>query len=280
MSTEKLLSRGLIEYLHTFDIVMLSETRLQVIDKDHWTQYKVFFHPASRSDRAGEGMMLCIRYRKEYHILPYCTKQGSLWAKLQFREGGPPLIIGTTYIPPTGSPLLRAWSLSDRISELQKTLGKAKDEGFTFLGGDLNSRVGPLSPMASGGDTVVNAHGRRLLRVAHKLGVYICTGRVPGDIPAGVSCHGTSRSAATLLDHLIVSPNLLPHLQHSGFYTIMHVAIFEYPSILVIFPPLPSPRTFLISSNLNLALPTWNVRGPPLAVTSPFPRSSFPRSFG
>jgi hypothetical protein len=58
MSTEKLLSRVLIKYLHTSDIVMLGETTLQVLDNDLWTPFKVFFHPASRSGRAGEGMLL------------------------------------------------------------------------------------------------------------------------------------------------------------------------------------------------------------------------------
>ena len=62
----------------------------------------------------------------------------------------------------------------------------------------------------------MNSHGRKLLRVAENLGVYLCTGRVIGDIPAKISYHGTSRSAATRLDHIIVSPNLLSHLQHSG----------------------------------------------------------------
>jgi exonuclease III len=194
---------------------MLSETRRQIIEKDLWSPFKLFFHPASHSGRAGEGLLLGIRYSKEYHILPYCTKQGSLWAKIQFKGGGLPLIIGTTYIPPSGSPLLSSLSLATRMKEIQKTLGKAKVEGYAFLGGDLNSRVGPLPPMAPGGDPNVNPHGRQLLRAVHKLGVYICTGRVMGDIPAGVSYHGTRRSAATRLDHIIVSPNLIPHLQDS-----------------------------------------------------------------
>eukprot|EP00884_Botryococcus_braunii_P003374 jgi/Botrbrau1/13037/Bobra.0389s0027.1 len=193
---------------------MLSETRRQIIERDLWAPFKLFFHPASHSGRAGEGLLLGIRYSNEYHILPYCTKQGSLWAKIQFKGGGLPLIIGTTYIPPSGSPLLSSLSLSNRMKEIQKTLGKAKVEGYAFLGGDLNSRVGPLPPMAPGGDPKVNPHGRQ--RAVHKLGVYICTGRVRGDIPAGVSYHGARRSAATRLDHIIVSPNLIPHLEDSG----------------------------------------------------------------
>jgi hypothetical protein len=36
-----------------------------------------------------------------------------------------------------------------------------------------------------------------------------------GDIPAGVSYHGTRRSAATRLDHIIVSANRIPHLKDS-----------------------------------------------------------------
>ena len=89
------------------------------------------------------------------------------------------------------------------MKEIQKTFGKAKIEGYAFLGGDLNSRVGPLSPMAPGGDPHVNPHGRQLLRVVKTLGAYICTGRVTGDIPAGVSYHGTCRTAPTRLDHII-----------------------------------------------------------------------------
>ena len=206
------MSRGLLEYLQSFDIIMLSETRRHVLDKDLWTQFKVFFHPASNLGRAGEGILLAIRYRPEYHIVPYSTKRGSLWAKVQFRGGGPPLIIGTTYIPPSGSPLLSSLSLNKRMNDIQATFGKALAEGFVFLGGDLNSRVGPLPPMTPGVDPQVNSHGRHLLRVVHKIGAYMCTGRVTGDIPARASFHGTRRSIATRLDHIIVSPSLLTHL--------------------------------------------------------------------
>jgi exonuclease III len=69
--------------------------------------------------------------------------------------------------------------------------------------------------MTPGGDPTVHPHGRQLLRAVQKLGVYICTGRAMGDIPAGVSYHGTRRSAATRLQHIIVSANLIPHLKDS-----------------------------------------------------------------
>ena len=143
LSIAKLMSRGLLEYLQSFDIIMLSETRRHVLDKDLWTQFKVFFHPASNLGRAGEGILLAIRYRPEYHIVPYSTKRGSLWAKVQFRGGGPPLIIGTTYIPPSGSPLLSSLSLNKRMNDIQATFGKALAEGFVFLGGDLILELAP-----------------------------------------------------------------------------------------------------------------------------------------
>ena len=215
MPAHKLLSRGLLEYLREFDIIMLSETRRQFIDLDMWVGFKVSFHPASEQSKAGEGLFLAVKRSPYYHILPYSTKDTSLWAKLQFQCGGPPLIVGTTYIPPSGSPLLSRVPLHTRLSHLKGIFCQAIGEGHVLLGGDFNARVGIQVPMVPGTDSCINSHGKALNKAITAVGGYLCTGRVKGDIPAVCTFHARGRSVSTRLDHIIVSPSLLPQLHET-----------------------------------------------------------------
>jgi len=104
MPAHKLLSRGLLEYLREFDIIMLSETRRNLLDLDMWVGFKVFFHPASEQNKAGEGLFLAVKRSPHYHILPYSTKGTSLWAKLQFQRGGTSFDRGDELYPPVRVP--------------------------------------------------------------------------------------------------------------------------------------------------------------------------------
>jgi hypothetical protein len=47
------------------------------------------------------------------------------------------------------------------------------------------------------------------------VGGYLCTGRIKGDIPAAYTFHARGRSVLTRLDHIIVSPSLLPHVDET-----------------------------------------------------------------
>lgn len=198
-----------------FDVIMLSETRAHLLDIDMWAGFKVFFHPASEQSKAGEGLFLAVKRSSHYHILPYSTKGSSLWAKLQFQQGGRPLIVGTTYIPPTGSPLLSEVSLRTRLSHIKGIFQQALGEGHVLFGGDFNARVGVQVPMAPGVDRHRNSHGTAVNHAIADMGGFLCTGRIKGDVPAGYSFYASGRQVFTRLDHMIVSPSLLPHLEET-----------------------------------------------------------------
>ena len=215
MATHKLLSRGLLEYLRGFDVIMISETRRHLIDIDMWVGFKVFFHPASAYSKAGEGLFLAIKRSPHYHILPYSTQGTSLWAKLQFHQGGPPLIVGTCYIPPSGSPLLSEVPLRKRLSQIKDIFHRALGEGHVFLGGDFNARVGVQVPMTRGVDDRINTHGKALNKAIKEMGAYLCTGRIKGDAPAAYTFQASGRQIFTRLDHIIVSPSMIPYLEET-----------------------------------------------------------------
>ena len=49
---------GILDYLNTFDVVMLVETRVESIDKDFLLDYSIAHIPASKSGKAGQGILL------------------------------------------------------------------------------------------------------------------------------------------------------------------------------------------------------------------------------
>ena len=86
-------------------------------------------------------------------------------------------------------------------------------EGHVLLAGDMNARVAHLGEAACAQqrgcvDTVVNAHGRQLLRMCDSSGSLLCTGRAPGDECAPFSYKPTSRSPGSRIDHAVVSQSL------------------------------------------------------------------------
>jgi hypothetical protein len=66
--------------------------------------------------------------------------------------------------------------------------------------------------MAPGADAHTNSHGKALNKAIRSMGGFLCTGRIRGDVPAPCSFRARGGVVSTRLDHIIVSPSLLPHL--------------------------------------------------------------------
>ncbi len=58
----------IIEYLNTFAIVMLVETRLESVDKDFLVGYSIAHIPATKSGKAGQGILLGVKKSRHYHV--------------------------------------------------------------------------------------------------------------------------------------------------------------------------------------------------------------------
>ena len=212
ISDSKNALHDIIEYLNTFDIVMLVETRLTSIDKDFLLGYSVAHIPASDSGKAGQGILLGVRKSSHYHVQDWTSDDTSLWVKINLGQRVRPLFVGCTYIPPSGSPLLTGIFAVQRFENLQLQILAATALGNVICGGDFNARIGDRGNDAGSGhiargctDTGVNSYGSKLVELCRLSDCLLCTGIVIGDEGARPTYRATTRSRATRLDHVIVS---------------------------------------------------------------------------
>lgn len=201
-----------MQYLRSFDIILLTETRADSVADHMFPDHSIAFSPASQAGQAGEGMMIAARKSHAYHLQDWTSDDTSLWVKIIFPSGAAPLIIGTCYMPPQGSHNLRVEDVPSRFGKLATHFLAAQEEGLTLLAGDFNARVGhlelPVCAMQTGAaDSVVNAHGRQLINLCTSTGALLCTGWTPGDAGAPFSLrhHNGGRSR---IDHVLISPQL------------------------------------------------------------------------
>ena len=197
-----------LQYLDTFDIVLLSETRCLGLPAGFLPRHSVALVPATADGRAGEGLLVAVRRQLHVRVQDWASDDTSLWVKLSFAGRPVPLFVAACYLPTAGSPLLRHTSILDRLAALEDRLASACPAGHVLLAGDFNARVGTLPDCAGprgATDTVVNARGERLLQLAQRHDLMLCTGRAVGD-EAGVPTFGArANTRPSRLDHVLLS---------------------------------------------------------------------------
>jgi len=256
--------------LSQFDVILLTETRMDSWDESALPGYSVAFIPARQPGQAGEGFVVAVRRSPHYTVSDWGSSETTLWVRLQFLDGVR-LVVGACYIPPQGSAQLQGVDVDARMVRLTSDILAALDEGYVVLGGDFNARVGGCGEghLAAEGargctDSSVNGHGRKLLQLCNRTGMHLCTGRVPGDLLGDPTYHATCRSAATRLDHVLVSPSLLPYVcsssvlqdwggsDHLPIRLVMRIAIPLQPVEACSGRPIPQLR--------------WDIRAQPAYV--------------
>ena len=225
LTDSKAYLHDIYQQLSRFDIVLLTETRVDGLDSRALTGFSVALVPSSQPGQAGEGLLVAVKRSLHYTVMDWGSNNTSLWVKVQFQTG-PPLVVGVCYFPPQGSPQLREIDLDTRMTSLSSDFLAADKEGYVLLGGDFNARVGGCgesSPHALGvrgcTDTTVNGYGRKLLQFCNRTGAFLCTGRVEGDRDGAPTYRATSRAGATRIDHMLASPVTLPLVSHSHVLT-------------------------------------------------------------
>ena len=206
-------------FFHEFDIVMLQETLHQHIDPDLFRGFQLFCSPPQVSlEKTGYGLMVAVKVSSLYSAQLWANTSSSLWVSLRFlNDIHSPLYLGNVYVPPPGSPLLQTIPIPTRYDELYGVLSSI--EGYIFLGGDFNGHVEHVSTSSSvglGQFSGQDLSGRQLVKLAAQTDLFICTGRVPGDLHAPSTFRATTRSSATRPDHILVSP-----LFHQSIQSVM-----------------------------------------------------------
>jgi hypothetical protein len=214
LTDSKALLYDLSVALRAYDVLLLSKTRRDVWDGSLLPGYSVAFVPASRPGQPGEGLALAVRRSRSYIVYDWGSNCTTLWVKLQF-QCGTCLLIGSSYVPPQGSPQLQEPDLTTRFTGLTRDVMAARQEGLVQLGGDFNAHVGRSCVGAT--SPRPNRHGSLLLDLCQDTELTLCTGRIAGDLGETPTYRATARSRATRPDHVLelVCPSCLPHVVSS-----------------------------------------------------------------
>ena len=216
------------EYLHGFDIVAVSETKLLSLPRHLLPDHTLHSVPAERQHKAGQGLLLGVRTALNYTVQPWfpsCGGSGTAWLQLTQRGSSEQFFIGVCYVPTVSSPQLRTKSFEQRLAALRREVSAASAKGTVILGGDFNARFSRSDhqhpqphdeglpprgcscgyfPCACAADD----RGRQLEALCAATRLALCTGRAPGDRQA-LPSRMRGSDTASRLDHIFISRHAL-----------------------------------------------------------------------
>ena len=219
-----------VQYLRQHDILLLTETRTQADVQHILPDHHIFDTPAQTSGRGGQGLLLAARHNLKLVPSLWHTdvQHGSVWIQLTPSDRRQsPYFVGVSYIPPTGSIQFRQTPADALMHQLAQQVELAGTRGHVLLAGDFNARIGSLDDSwvtdldssipahRYSLDTAVSGHSTQLMALCARTGLVLCTGRAPGDTPAGFSYskHAGTEHRQTRIDHVMVSPELWGAIQ-------------------------------------------------------------------
>jgi exonuclease III len=133
LSDSKVYLHDLYKKLTGFDVILLTETRLDVWDDHALPGHWVAFIPARQPGQAGEGFVVAVRRSTQYVVTDWGSSDTTLWVRIQFLDGSR-LVVGACYIPPPqGSPQLHHNDLNARMVKLSSDVLAATHEGYVLI---------------------------------------------------------------------------------------------------------------------------------------------------
>ena len=232
------------DYIDKFDIICLSETKTDATDEQnlHFDGFTIrYLHRKNYKSKSG-GVATLFRDSLFEHVTElhqYVNNGCVQWFKIGSAVIGTEFVLGTAYVVPEDSSYHSGEEFDvilENMVEIQNDLGLP-----FWLAGDFNARTGNLDDFIeldecvadsvgidsqngmfldteffnSAGikqkrenlDKVVNKSGKKLLDLCKYLNLLIINGRVGQDKHIGQLTCG----AASTVDYMIASPDLLPH---------------------------------------------------------------------
>eukprot|EP00877_Chromochloris_zofingiensis_P004846 jgi/Chrzof1/14362/Cz09g00020.t1 len=217
--------------------------------------------------RAGMGLAVYVKRSMWPRVtVRHVSSDGcQLW--VQVCVGGKVLVVGNIYVP-QGS---NVHSHADVFDQVADCVQRCTAEGaLVCVVGDFNAHVGQLEDRHFQFDgTAAHAHvlsrsfesrqhnpyGSRLVDMCQASGVVLLTGRHSSDVPVLPSY--VARDASTRPDHILVSPGLLPWVQHHAVVADLHgsdhlplLVQFAIPQLAPVQCPVPPHDTGHLSPRL------------------------------
>lgn len=228
----KLKSIDFEEYIQPYDLIFLTETKLDDLDEININGFDIIYKNRKGAKRASGGIAVLINNQNEIsNHFEIFNKDDSdiIWLKIKESYVGKELAFCLTYVPPENSRYTDV-SIFDRIEEsVTDYLGQNEDNEVCVLG-DFNARTGLLSdlpenivdtvdtddmasmyfsvqprePRRKSQDETINNYGNRLIQMCLSQGLYIANGRCGPDMEGKTTCKNTS-----LIDYVLTTPDLL-----------------------------------------------------------------------
>ena len=244
----KMLSPDFLHLIENYNVVALSETKLDDLDKICIPGYTLFFKNRQKFKRKSGGILLCIKNtltdfvtvlesknRREridnsvinkYKFVDADLMSEVLYFKFDKEFLGKEVLFGCVYLPPEGS------DYYDRnfLSNMENDVASLNSDAICLLG-DFNARTASVPeysldnyddtdeyicsadfsmlPNRNSEDTVVNNMGLSLLNFCNTVEAFIVNGRIGANTNSGKF---TSKEAS-VVDYAIVSVSLLDNVQ-------------------------------------------------------------------
>ena len=241
----KLLYPEFTDFIQTFDIIGLQETKTDSLDQLQLDGYSLYFKHRSNSARRSGGIGVAIKDDLVDCVdLLKCDCDFVLWLKVDkvTLNIDNDLFIGIVYIPPEGSRFYK----NDMFSKIEESiLNMYCNSEHIMLIGDFNARTGILNDMCSldeyilsengfdelfptecnpenvldslnlpharvSKDHKVNNNGTKLIDLCQQLNLIICNGRLGADKPIG----NTTCKDKSVIDYCIASTTCLPYIEN------------------------------------------------------------------
>jgi hypothetical protein len=236
------LSRGAEEVLQVAggsDILVFTETWLGEGQRaPDIAGYRAFHFGRPHALQAGShrgGVACYVRERLQQHVTHFSSDASNSFAVMRIsKEAGfqRDLYLFVCYVVPRGSTRISMATRGIWV-ELQECIGAALSRGQVLMVGDLNARTGTASDFSidsivddefqigsgptcaprNNQDTVVNSHGRELLKLCHRTGLRIANGRVLGD-ELGCFSYVSPSGDASLVDYVVACPETFGLVTH------------------------------------------------------------------
>ena len=259
----KLTDNDFIHYIHAFDVIVLVETFIDNIHTNVFANFELWMRPGiklSRQGRASGGMVVLVRKR----LLPLIKKISCncnhlnhmyfLFDKSLLNCQNDVLFV-PTYIHPEGSPFYTHFDLEDGISCSEDCLTDillSLDDVELLICGDINARIGTLSPeivdndeifqchneaniyfqTRQSQDEIVNSYGRKFLQMCSIFNLFIFNGTCNGDLNG---CYTyISESGNSVNDYFVASSYLYEFIVASdcNFYVDERIDSDHLPVVL------------------------------------------------
>ena len=234
----KLLSKDFENFIKDYDVIALTETKLDQLDdlSNYFDGYNFMHKNRKFAKHASGGVALLVkRSIYKYFKSVHSENDWSLWFHIDKELFGQEILIGVVYIPPESS----RYSSVEMFEEIEShVIASSKENTSVCILGDFNARCGNLCEVLSfdqnvidlenefimkqimheqmllelghnlnrlSSDKICNNYGYRLIDMCKYLGLLIANGRCGKD---GINSRTTCSDVSTI-DLVICTPDIL-----------------------------------------------------------------------